>query len=113
MRSPDFRLVGANPVPGVFRAALGFDPKTGWVELALVEEDAADAALRPSAKLVEFKQPIDNQGFRIPKIILVYGIAEGRAPAAFAVQPGMDLFVESANVRANFKPEDFNLGAPP
>ncbi|HEV8114161.1 MAG TPA: hypothetical protein VGR31_15420 [Planctomycetota bacterium] len=108
VRSPDFRLLGANPASGIFRASLGFDPKSGWVELALVEEDVADAVLRPTARLVEMQEPVDTQGFRTPRKIFVYSVAEGRAPAAFAVPAGMDLFVTSANLRANLAPKDFD-----
>jgi hypothetical protein len=109
VRSPDFRLVGANPASSVFRGSLGWDPKTGLVELALVEEDAQDSELRASAKLVEMREPTASGGFRIPKKIFIYSIEEGRMPLAFAVPPGLDLFVTSSNLRAVLKPEDFEL----
>jgi hypothetical protein len=107
VRSPDFRLVGANPGSGLFRASLGYDPKTSWVEIALVEEDLPEGNLRPSAKLIEMGQPAPSQGFFVPKKILVYSIEEGRLPPAFAVPAGMDLVVRSSNLRAALKPDDF------
>ncbi len=109
VRSPDFKLVGADPASKVFRGSLGWDRKTRLVELALVEEEAPDEVLRASAKLVEMREPIPSGGFLIPKKIFIYSIEEGRMPPAFAVQPGLDLFVTSSNLRAALRPEDFEL----
>jgi hypothetical protein len=109
VRSPDFRLVGANPASNVFRGSLGWDRKTGLVELALVEEDAPDDQLRASAKLVEMREPTASGGLLVPKRIFIYSTEEGRIPLAFAVQPGLDLFVTGSNLRATLRPEDFEL----
>jgi hypothetical protein len=108
-RSPDFRLVGVSTPSNLFRASLGWDPKTGRVELALVEEDVAVSALRPTAKLVELRKPQASGGFLVPQIILVYSVEEGRIPPAFTVLAGLDLYVKSSNLRAALQPQDFKL----
>jgi hypothetical protein len=69
VRSPDFKLVGASPASSIFRGSLGWDRKTGLVELALVEEDAPDDQLRASARLVEMREPTASGGFLDPKRI--------------------------------------------
>ncbi len=107
LKSPDFRLVGTGAGARLFRATLGFDPKTAWVEMALVEEDGAVGALLPSARLVEMRVPKATQGFFVPQQILVYSLEEGRTPAAFAAPAGMDLWIKRADLRAALKPEDF------
>jgi hypothetical protein len=107
VRSPDFRLVGAPPGTAQFRASLGYDRRSGAVELALVEEDVRDPRLLPDAKLVQLGDPRPAGGVLVPYRILVYSIEEGRAPAAFTAVPGMDLVVKSANLRPAFGPEAF------
>lgn len=108
-RSPDFHLVGVSTPSNLFRASLGWDPKTGRVELALVEEDAVSPALRPTAKLVELQKPQPSGGFLVPQRILIYSVEEGRNPPAFTAQAGLDLYVTKSNLRAELKPEDFKL----
>jgi len=110
VRSPDFRLSGAGASSTVFRASLGHDPKTHWVEIALVEEDVdlpGAPALRSTARLIELRQPTASQGFFAPRRILVYSIEAGRAPPAFLVPAGMDLVVKACNLRAGFQAADF------
>jgi hypothetical protein len=110
--SPDFRLVDVPPdPPRLFRASLGRDRKTGWVELALIEEDAPEPVLRPTATLLELLEPTPLQGFDVPKHILVHAVDAGRAIPAIASVAGMDLYlrIPGSSLRASFAPADFKL----
>ena len=107
IRSPDFRLVGAGATAAMSRATIGFAPDTGRVEIALVEEDRPTPALAPSARVVELAGTLEAQGYRVPKQIRVYSIAEGRGEHAFTDEPGMDLYVVNANLRPTLAPENF------
>ena len=106
--SPDFRLVDA-PTDRLFRAALGRDPKSGWVELALIEEDLPSPELRPTAALLELKQPKPLEGLVVPQNILVHSVDPAKRPVAFADVAGMDLYlrIPGSTLRASFVPQDF------
>jgi hypothetical protein len=109
--SPDFRLVDVVAPDRLFRAALGRDPKTGWVELALIEEDLPSPELRPNAALLELKQPKPLEGLVVPQHILVRSVDASKKPLAFAEDAGMDLILHmpGSTLRANFAPQDFAL----
>jgi hypothetical protein len=108
--SPDFRLVDVPP-DRLFRAALGRDRRTGWVELALIEEDLHSADLRPSAALLELKQPKPLEGLVVPQNILVHAIDAAKRPFAFADEAAMDLYLNmpGSTLRASFVPENFAM----
>jgi hypothetical protein len=109
VRSPDFRLIGVTTPSNLFRASLGWDPHSGRVEMALVEEDVASFALRPTAKFVELMQPSPSSGFLVPQRILVTSTEDGRVPPVFTGQSGLDLVVKTSNLRSSLQPEDFRL----
>lgn len=110
LASPDFRLVDVQP-DRLFRASLGRDRTTGWVELALIEEDLPSAELRPSAALLELRLPKPLEGLVVPQNILVRSVDASKQPLAFAETPGMDLFlhIPGSTLRATFAPQDFAL----
>jgi hypothetical protein len=109
--SPDFRLVDVLSPDRLFRAALGRDPKSGWVELALIEEDVPSPELRPNAALLELKQPKPLEGLVVPKNILVRSVDAAKKTFAFAEEAGMDLVlhIPGSTLRASFTPQDFAL----
>lgn len=117
LRTPDFRLVAApgpspTPAPNLVRVLLGTDPRTGVVDLALVDVDSNAAALTAAAVLIELARYAPIDGYQMPQQIKVYEVDEKRSPRAFRVEPTTSLGVltKSASLRATFKPEDF---APP
>ncbi len=110
LTSPDFRLVDVLP-DRLFRATLGRDRTTGWVELALIEEDLPSAELKPTAALLELKEPKPLEGLVVPQNILVHSVDASKAPFAFTEDPGMDLFLHmpGSTLRATLAPLDFTL----
>jgi hypothetical protein len=115
VRTPDFHLVPASgraPVPpsSVLRVRIGADPKTGEVAMAIVDVDAGTDALSPAAVLVELASYAPINGFRMPGVIKVYETDEHSSPRAFRGEPTtmLGVHVDSANLRAQFKPEDFD-----
>lgn len=113
VRSPDFRLVGGGATAPMTRATLGFDPKTGRVEIALLEEDRAASGLTATARALRLDKSLEAQGYVVPKRIYVYSVEEGKLPAAFAPIPGMELFVVRANLAPALGPPDFQLPQDP
>jgi hypothetical protein len=108
--SPDFRLVDVQP-DRLFRATLGRDRTTGWVELALIEEDLPSTDLKPTAALLELREPKLLEGLVVPRNILVHAVDTSKTPLAFAGDPGMDLYLNmrDSTLRATFVPQDFTL----
>ena len=107
VRSPDFRPIEAGGSARIHRASLGFDPHSGRVSIALVEEDASRAAPSPSARVVELRGSLEAQGYLVPRQILVYSIEPGSHPAAFSPAAGMDLYVKSADLAPALRPDEF------
>jgi hypothetical protein len=109
--SPDFRLVDVPP-DRLFRASLGRDPKSGWVELALIEEDVQSsrlAAERDAARAQGCRRRSKASWSRRTSSCTRW--ESGRAIPAFAATAGMDLFlhIPGSTLRAKLAPADFDL----
>lgn len=119
IESPDFYVTkGGGVAAHMARVALGVDALTDRVEVAVVDDAAAAAALAsvsPSAgaavlQLTNYKT-VD--GFAMPQHVLVWlpeippeGVKVERL--ALRPDPAMDMYVKQASLRAKFQPSDFD-----
>lgn len=117
LESPDLLVPKAQPgAARTARVALGIDPKTSLVQVAIVDDARAKGAVGASTcalSLTEYK-PVD--GFQVPFWIQVW-MAEPPDPAApgaearWRAQPSMDMRLRGASLRAALLPQDFLPGA--
>jgi len=117
LRTPDFHLVApktpsAAPASSFVRVVIGADPKTGEVEIALVDVDANASAPTSSAVLIELANYATVDGFRMPQLVKVYGVDDASSPRAFRAEATTTLGVitKSASLHAALKPQDFEPG---
>ena len=117
VRTPDFHLVAstsqaAAPAPSFVRVSIGADPKSGEVEVALVDVDSSAPTPSSSAVLIELANYAAIDGFRMPQLVKVYRVDEVGSPRAFRPEPTTTLGVltKSASLRAQLKPQDFEPG---
>ena len=114
LRTPDFHLIVAAgtataPTSGLVRVQIGADPRSGEVELAVVDVDSNATSLSPSAVLIELSRYATIDGFQMPRSIKVYDLDEASSPRAFRAEATTTLGIhtENASVRAALKPDDF------
>ncbi len=72
LESPDFAVMrSSKPGPRMARVELGVDPKSGLVEIAVVDDATAPARINETSAVLQLLQYTPVDGFVVPKKILV------------------------------------------
>ncbi|MDP6409491.1 MAG: hypothetical protein QGI46_08950 [Planctomycetota bacterium] len=119
--SPDLRLsldrappAAAHGVP-LYRALIGSHPRTGNIELAILQEGDGPRRIGRTTLLLELRGHFERDGFSIPREVLIYGADATARPAQFVSVPRVQLWVddEGLDLRAPLTPADFRPTTPP
>jgi hypothetical protein len=105
VKSPDFRLYSA-PKSGartpIYRALLGLSRDTGGIALAILNEEKARAMVVESSLLVVVPEWLElDDGYRVPRNLLLHRVDLSKSAVRFESKPGSDLYLVRRRARLN------------
>lgn len=107
--SPDFALIRAE-APGDAETTYLVDlalQRTGLPRFAVIREEVPAGAPAAKPMLILLDDYRDQNGFRIPFKLVVYGLDPETRPPTFAHRPAQEIYVMEADLRAPLKVDDF------